>query len=926
MSETNTTTPLKITRTLYVGLGGTGVKAILRTKQCFIDAYGEVPPMVGFLAIDTDTAIHQQVLLSRRGTEVKLTENEVCFCGITGSALDIYKKFPDLFKWLPQRNISNLANLANQGAGAVRSNGRFLARHNGTQISSRVASKVNEISRPVDLNGKFTYDTNQDGVQYPTKINIVGSVAGGTGSGTFIDILVLIANTLRQSGLTYSITPWLVLPDVFRHMAPGVASANVYQNAYGALRELDYLYHLSPNNRNALNFQFDHLFYLDEHIGDTYLINNTNKSGIVFQNINDLTDSIGRCMFLPANEVNSVMDNTGNVKFVYNIKNKQAHYISAGSAELVYDNQAVGNVIARGIIAKICNELCQSNSTDVLKIVNSWMNSDDVAIQEHEMDLLIDSILPLYAPFGVIIDKDADINTIKANIQAGAEADHIQAEARKNATNKLEKVKLELVKKVHAILNTQNGVGECKIFLESLLDNIGVCIDEMHNEVSDLQTGLAYERNWEGELASLRTGLFNRFNKDEAELLQTKVNDYIAQKRDHLRHNIAIQFYMNLTTYAQTLLNKVNVFKTNIETIERQQRREITGIQQAANSTSHFQIFLHSNEVNNFALPNISEAAAAFRNNKPIYELIEKSAEDINNIFFDFAKTQPSVLTAVNISIEDKMRSMPDTQLDAIFSRIKDMSSPLWVTNTQGYAPTALPLTTIFTIGVYDQSTGIIQSKFANKFTLGEIKPTFATTRQTDRVTFFQTQCYVPVFAVMNMPGYKEDAANILNKECYPVYYLDESWNQRMNVEGFDVYPQQEKDSVLPNWVNALIFGFIKYDETLKSYYIESDQGDILSGGLLELGQRRDLAFEQFQLKGLDKEVEQNIQEMILTQGRPAVTDIIKSAQKDIRNYVTKYAQLSAIELDRVLAKDSSYQMVRELLEKEVYYLKELDL
>ena len=64
MSETNTTTPLKITRTLYVGLGGTGVKAILRTKQCFIDAYGEVPPMVGFLAIDTDTAIHQQVLLN----------------------------------------------------------------------------------------------------------------------------------------------------------------------------------------------------------------------------------------------------------------------------------------------------------------------------------------------------------------------------------------------------------------------------------------------------------------------------------------------------------------------------------------------------------------------------------------------------------------------------------------------------------------------------------------------------------------------------------------------------------------------------------------------------------------------------------------------------------------------------------------------
>lgn len=916
---------IKITRTLYIGLGGTGVKSILRTKQCFIDAYGEVPPMVGFLAIDTDTAINQQVLLSRRGTEVKLTENEICFCGITGSALDIYTRSPHLFQWLPKKNISNLANLANQGAGAVRSNGRFLARYNGGQISSRVASKVNEIGRPVDLDGRFIYDTNKDGVQYPTKINIVGSVAGGTGSGTFIDVLVLIAKTLNESGLAYSITPWLVLPDVFRHMVPGPASANVYQNAYGALRELDYLYQLSPANNNALNFQFDQIYYLNEHIGDTYLINNTNKAGVVFQNINDLTDSIGRCMFLPANEVNSVMDNTQQVKFVYDIKNKQAHYISAGSAELVYDNQAVGNVIARGIIAKICNELCQSNSTDVLKIVNAWMNSDDVAIQEHEMDLLIDSILPLYAPFGTIIDKDADINTIKANIQAGAEADHIQNEARKNANSKFEKVKQELIKKVHALLNSQNGVGECKIFLESLLDNIAICKDEMHNEVSELQTGLAYERNWESDLSSLRTGLFNRFNKDEAEILQTKINDYIAQKRDLLRHNLAIQFYENLTVFAKTLLEKVNVFKINIENVERQQRREITGIQQAANSTSHFQIFLHSDEVNDFSLPDISEAAAVFRNSVPIYELIDKSEEDIATIFYNFAKTQPSVLTAVNVTIEDKMRSMPDTQLDTIFTKIKDMSSPLWVTNTQGYAPTALPLTTIFTIGVYDQAAGVIQTRFADKFTLGAIKPTFATTHQTDRITFFQTQCYVPLFAVMNMPGYKEEAAK-LSKTNYPVYYLDESWNQRMNVEGFDIYPQQEKDSVLPNWVNALIYGYIKYDETLKSYCIESDQGDILSGGLLELGQRRDLAFEQFQLKGLDKEVEERIQAMILEQGRPVVTEVIKGAQKDLRNYVTKYAQLSAIEQDRVLANDASYQMVRDLLEKEVSYLKGLDL
>ena len=147
-----------------------------------------------------------------------------------------------------------------------------------------------------------------------------------------------------------------------------------------------------------------------------------------------------------------------------------------------------------------------------------------------------------------------------------------------------------------------------------------------------------------------------------------------------------------------------------------------------------------------------------------------------------------------------------------------------------------------------------------------------------------------------------------------------------MIVEGFEIMPKQEKDKILPNWVNAIIYGFIKFDESRKTYFIESDQGDILLGGFLELGQRRDLAFDQFQLRGLDKEVENSLQQMVLEKGRPAVTSVIRTAKSELRNYVTQYAQLSAIELDRVGANDPAYQMVRDMLEKEVTYLKELEL
>lgn len=916
---------IKISRTLFVGLGGTGVKAILRTKQCFVDAYGEVPPMVAFLAIDTDKKIRDASLPTRKGKDVKFEENEICFCGITGSALDIYRNHLTQFQWLPRRNASFLANLKNTGAGAVRSNGRFLARHNAIEISKRVASKVTEIGKPLPIGSRFVYDTNKDGVEYPIKINVVGSVAGGTGSGTILDMLVLIAKTLRNSGLSYSITPWMVLPEVFRYMASGPESANVYQNAYGAIRELDYLYHLPRDNQNALDFNFDKVYYMDEGIGDTYLINNTNKAGVVFQDIDDITDSIGRCMFLPSNEVDSVKDNTQNVSFVYNIRNKEAHYVSAGSAEIVYDNQAVGNVIAKGIIAQICEELCKSDSINSLNEVNAWTTSEAVAIEEHNADLLTDSILPKYAPFSVIIDKDADENTVNANIFAGADAPNVLEEVKDNELKKFETVKTQLNKKIEEIIDSQNGIGAAKDFLESLSDNIAICKDEMSSEASELKKSLAYTFDWSAEITALRTGIFRIFDKDAAEALQSKITEHIAQKRDLLRHNWAIQFFTDLETYVNKLSQDISVFKSNVEAVERRQRRDINAIQQLAKSDSKFQIYLHSNEVEHFNLPNVKETSSLFRNETPIFTLIDKTEKELSDTLFNFAKEQQSVIDAVNVSIEQKMQSMTDEQLKAIFAKIKEMSSPLWAINTGGYLDHAQELTTVFTIGVYDQSKGILKDKYLDEFTLGTIKPTFATTHENDRITFFQSQCYSPAYAVNNMIGYLKEADDKFKSESYPVCYLDEKWNQRMIVEGFDIMPKQEKDRVLPNWVNAIVYGFIKFDEEKKTYYIESDQGDILSGGFLDLGQRRDLAFDQFQLRGLDKEVESRLQQMMLDQGRPAVTAVIRSVKSDIRNYVSSYAQLSAIEVDRVSAKDPAYQMVRDMLEKEVLYLKELE-
>ena len=73
------------------------------------------------------------------------------------------------------------------------------------------------------------------------------------------------------------------------------------------------------------------------------------------------------------------------------------------------------------------------------------------------------------------------------------------------------------------------------------------------------------------------------------------------------------------------------------------------------------------------------------------------------------------------------------------------------------------------------------------------------------------------------------------------------------------------------------------------------------------------------------REVEERIQKMIIEKGRPAVTEVIKNVKSQLRTYVANNAQLSPIELDRIQAKDPDYQLVRDLLEKEVAYLKEVE-
>lgn len=925
---------IKITRTLFIGLGGTGVKAILRAKQCFMDAYGEIPPMVAFLAIDTDKKIRDQKLESRKGKDVTLADNEICFCPIEGNATQIYLGNQNEFGWMPKKNASFLQKLKNEGAGQIRTNGRFLARYNAVTISQYITTKVGEIGAPLPLDCKFEYDMNSQGMQYPTNINVVGSIAGGTGSGLVIDIINLVAHTMNGTGLAFRVFPWMVLPDVFRHMAPGVASQNVYANAYGVLTELDYLYHLDVTNNKPINFGFTSITSLDGSVYRTAVFNNKNKAGIVFQSIDEITDAIGRCMFLPANGVDgtSIEDNLAAASFAYNVRDKKANYSSAGCSELVYDNQAVGNVIARSIIADFCQEETRAaNDIDALKDATTWASSEAVGIEEHGVDLLTDSLLSKDWPGQIAFDRNSDASYINATIEAATEAEYVLDELRRNFENKKSNVISLLDSEIDNYLNKPNGVGAVISFLKALLIDIEQSKNEMINEKQACTETIAANEftNWDAELSNIRRPFYLGGGIDpyNASALSQTVSEHIAVKRDNLRHGWAIQFYTDLTKVIDERLATYRQFHQILSNISDRQKNEIVNIQRKAKTESKFQIYLHGDDVSTYNRPAITSIITAFQTNNSIQNLIGSDQEYVERVLWNFAKDMPEVHKAVKITIEDKLSNMPDAEVKDLILRLKNLASPMWNTNLGRYVSQASPLSGIFAIGCYDALNGILQQKYKNQFKIGPQDASFVTTRQTDRILLYRIECYSPIYAVNNLAGYKREAEDVLGRDAYPVYYIDEQWHQRMEVEKFDIYPKSVEDKVLPNWVMAIAYQFIQYDQANKTYYIMSEkQGDILRAGYLPLGARRDVAFDTFQNMKLYEEIEDRLQTMILEKGRPQVDSTLKDVKSNIISYVDKYAQLSEIELDMVKRRDTAYQMVTDLLVKEVTYIKSLSL
>ena len=924
---------IKLKKTLYVGLGGTGVSALLKVKKCFFDSYGEIPPMIGFLAIDTDGAATNKSETSDSGKVIKLDPTELLVCTVRG-ALSVYHANPKTYDWVPTKNVDKLSSIQGGGAGQVRSNGRFIAYYNNQRIKSNIQAVITKIHQLIPQGSKYEVDTNLTGVQYPSNINVFASIAGGTGSGMLVDVLSIIRDALNQQAQTFKLYPWIILPEVFRAMNLGPSMANVLYNSYGALRTLDYIMHYDPKNP-AINFGYSKI---TEPLFDyAYIINNLNQAGVSFNNLEDLVDVVAKSAFLPANKMGddlaSPFDNIVAQKMggTYDILNKKAWAASASSAELIYDSQSVGRTRAYTIINQLCESMLQS-PVDGTTDANKFFDDQNVMIRENNgRNDVIDSLLTPSPTYSLQIDENTTEMDINYYIDNNCSQSVLEPTLKKVLDEKIKNTTDWFDKYIREIMSRTNGKVDAAIkFIQALFDIINICKGEMECEYKDFKELNAIPEQWGVMLNAVRTkgirSFFGKTNEEAIEILQNKLIEVITNRREEIRRSWAIKFYNSLEDILNARLQSINGLKSIILQIGQNSIRNLLNEQHQAQSRSKFKLYLHENDVmsvSSYVIDDTIRDRFVQYLNGGVSPWIGLSTEYVENKLWNFAKETPWVKDAVNTNIDSILSTLPEATVKEYLQHLKILASPLWTYNTQGFNNTNIQLDRFVIVGVGNRDTSILSQNESYKdfFDTNGNKTSFASTNQYDRVYVLVVEDLLPIYAVNNFSAYVRDNENKLSKGFMMANYLDEKLNNRINSENFSILPTIETDDVLQYWVWGFVFDFIHFDTSENQYWIRSKaKGDALKKFRFNLSHQRDVAFDIFKSERLYKEVEEALDRQIAKTGRQPIEDKINKIKSD-DSYFEEYAQLSPLESSNL--SEPKYKAVQDLLRQEIDLMSE---
>jgi len=427
----------RISKTLIIGLGGTGNLALKYAKKRYWETYGKQNgvsfpdfwrtgkfPLVDFLALDTDLkdlkrGIDEKNQISKNG-KYKLSPDEYAYLKVS-DARAVMKDNPYIRRnWMPDNMVEQCDEIAH-GAGQFRAFGRLAITYHIEDIKNRIKNKVNAIHR-------FENSQNQEYEAASADINVCFcfSVSGGTGAGIFMDLAFIVKEVLEEMNVSSCSQAYVIMPEIFdKVIKHPIKKDKIFGNAYGALREIEFF--MSSKSRNYYadknnNFQVLRTDEYGAEIGyklDTgrpydiiHIITNQSSSRegghIYYTHKHHLMEVVGNNIVLKTGELNdgssSSWDNIRRVLDNIKIPSGKQHkprYLTLGYGEMVYNFNEIKDYAISQLSFNLASAIIECNNSHmvsperiIMKIKQDWKINEHNDGSGDQSDQVLDRIIP----------------------------------------------------------------------------------------------------------------------------------------------------------------------------------------------------------------------------------------------------------------------------------------------------------------------------------------------------------------------------------------------------------------------------------------------------------------------------------------------------------------------------------------------------
>ena len=824
--------------TIYVGLGGTGIRAISQAKKMYEEVYGEgnIPKCIAFLAVDFNLKdIDSPNLATPMGADaVPLQYN--------GSPREHYetRSKKGAYKWMFEGNTGSLQNKITDGAGQVRTTGRFYTEYIMSAIEPAMQRCWQQVSN-------ITY-VNEDGFAVPCEeidIHVVMSVAGGTGAGSFINVAEMIH---RNYGKRAHIIGYGVLHGVFRAMDPmGNQVRRVRENAYSAIMDLDYL--MSAEMNNPVTFEINGAVrtFTQPIFHEFFVIDNTTANGNIIPDVNALCEAIGTCLFSSSGDMGTkIQGGQSNNRWTqgnYGILHKKGWVQALGGCQVVYKGELMAEIYAKKYAAELIRTMCQEGA-NAQQLATTWTETAKVREDGEEYNLLIDSIfdydkieaikLPRTDISDTVVETRAKIDTYTNNLVDFPTEDTITAlkEEKKNLLNS----------EIEEILRREGGVGDVKLFLESLKPILERYSFEMTTEASEFGknlTNVSESLNKEMNDYEVYRGKLITFDKKKLELLgnvNRKAKNKLKIAYEIKRREIANEIFIALTKSVTEKLQRINELIKVLQDLRNKYNREANESQNLNGNAHVFEYDLSTTERANITISANDVNLATFNATlkKSLLEIdIEKELE---LAIYDFAKSRPAAEEFRTKRLIDIINDLSDDAYARLKDAIQTKSSTLLRINNRGQEnddgmPTEL-MVREYMFSLYsnpDETCRIQNDDSFIRLATGAAGCQFVPNdlkQLRQKMYVFRADYAVIPYCIDSLDETVQDAyeRQVRNSASGQVGFnphFDKMLFEEMRMKNFKLEPELPNEAMF-YWICGQIFGYTEVTET--SYIMEKDK------------------------------------------------------------------------------------------------------